>query len=97
MASIGDWIKRLSDAKAAFGFIILVGSLLLTIGTSVWTNIGIPARVEALERTTAEHIATEKESTARIYCVVSEIFDYMVDPESGPINPLACEPPGGES
>ena len=104
MASIGEWLNKLPPARAAFGFILLIGSLILTVTTSIWTNIGIPARttsleaaVDAMDQTLTEHIAKEEQSTARIYCVVKEVFDYMVDEEKEPINPLACDQEGGES
>ena len=97
MASIGDWIKRLDSAKAAAGFIILVGSLALTMVTSIWTNLGIPTRVEALERTTAEHIRKEEASTEWIVCSVQEMFEYFASDQNDPINPMACAPDGGES
>ena len=96
MVSIGEWLKRLDSASAALGFILLVGTILVTAVSSVWTNVGIPSRVEALEATMSEHISKEEESTARIYCVTKEIFDYIADGQERPINPLACDE-GGES
>ena len=104
MASIGDWIKRLDSAKAAAAFIILVGSLVCTSVGAIWTNLGIPTRVGALEeatealgQTTAEHIRKEEAATEWITCSVREMFDYFASDQENPINPMACVPDGGES
>ena len=108
MAKLGKYLEMLGPAKQAWGFVLLVVGLLMSVGATVVTQVGIPARVtnleaavQAMEVTQAEgtallrsHIVQDSAATARIYCIVGAVFDFIVDEEDTPINPLACDGTG---
>ncbi len=108
MTQLGEWLKRVPPLKAAVGFILLIASLIISVGASVMTGISIPARtttlevtVDSLGKTMAAYHLRDSLSTAElieanshIYCIVEKVFDFFVDEERTPINPVACSNEG---
>lgn len=104
MSFFGDWLKRVPPFKAAAGLALLLFTASFSLGAASVNLVGIPARTADLEaawlRTDGilegaldrleRHIQQDSLATARIYCVVRLMAD-----NDGPINPLACDRPGG--